>query len=242
MQSFFQLKQHYLRGKPYRLKKFTVSVKYMLLQPLMGNLTLRRAIADDGNWAAPLLFSICPALFSYIFATSAEQAQDVLQQAFVYPSHAFSYEHTCVVEIQGQPVGLIIGYPAVIKRQADEKVHSVMARLTPLRKLPKILINVADFNRIKQDISMKDYYLLGVGILPEFRNQGLGTYLLAQIEAQASPCQTICLDITYINTRGRKFFERNGYRITLSKTTNRFEKFTRSGGIHRMIKHLGEPI
>ncbi|WP_458648809.1 GNAT family N-acetyltransferase [Sivoneniella epilithica] len=216
----------------------------MLLQPLMSHLTLRRAIADDGNWAAPLLFSICPALFSYIFAASAEQAQDVLQQAFVYPNHSFSYEYTCVVEIQGQPVGLLMGYPAVIKRQADERVHSVMARITPLRKLPRILVNVADFNRIKQDISVKDYYLLGVGILPEFRNQGLGTYLLAQIEAQAqaSHCQAICLDITYINTRGHKFFERNGYRIALSKTTDRFEQFTRSGGIHRMIKYFGEPI
>ncbi|MBM0742712.1 GNAT family N-acetyltransferase [Phormidium sp. CLA17] len=212
----------------------------MLLQPLISNLTLRRAIAGDGNWAAPLLFSICPALFSYIFASTSEQAQDVLQQAFVYPGHAFSYEHTCVIEIQGQPVGLMIGYPAVIKRQADEKVHGVMARITPLRKLPRILINVADFNRIKQDISSEDYYLLGVGILPEFRNQGLGTYLLAQVEAQAqaADCQAICLDITYINSCGRRFFERNGYCITLSKTTDRFEQFTRSGGIHRMAKYL----
>ena len=231
-------------ANPIDLRKFNVGVKFMLLQPLINNLTLRRAIANDSNWAAPLLFSICPALFSYVFAASAEQAQDVLQQAFVYPNHSFSYEYTCVVEIQGQPVGLMIGYPAVIKRQADGKVHGVMARITPLRKLPKILVNVADFNRIKQDISSEDYYLLGVGILPEFRNQGLGTYLLAQIEsqAQAANCQAICLDITYINARGRRFFERNGYRVTLSKTTDRFEQFTRSGGIHRMVKHLTEPI
>lgn len=216
----------------------------MLLQPLISNLTVRRAIAADGDWAVPLLFSICPALFSYIFASAAEQAQDVLQQAFIYPCHSFSYEHTCVVEIQGQPVGLMIGYPAGIKRQADEKVHGVMARITPLRKLPKILINVADFNRIKQDVSAKDYYLLGLGILPEFRSQGLGTHLLTQIEAQAQThqCQAICLDITYINTRGRKFFEQNGYRITLSKTTDRFEQFTRSGGIHRMVKPLIAPV
>ncbi|PZV15835.1 MAG: hypothetical protein DCF22_06550 [Leptolyngbya sp.] len=216
----------------------------MLLQPLMSNITLRRAIAEDGEWAVPLLFSICPALFSYIFASSSEQAQTILQRAFVYPHHAFSYEHTCIVELQGQPIGLMIGYPAQTKRQADEKVHGVMARITPLRKLPKILINVADFNRIKQDVSAKNYYLLGLGILPEFRNQGLGTYLLTQIEAQAQAanCQAICLDITYVNIPGRKFFERNGYCIALSKTTNRFEQFTRSGGIHRMTKALVEPV
>jgi GNAT superfamily N-acetyltransferase len=212
----------------------------MLLQPLINNLTLRRAIAADGNWASPLLFSISPALFSYIFAASYEKAQDVLEKAFVYPSHSFSYEHTCVIEIEGQPIGLMIGYPATVKRQADEKVHGVMARITPLRKLPKILINVADFSRIKQDVSAEDYYLLGLSILPDFRNQGLGTFLLTQIEAQAEAahCRSICLDITYINTRGRNFFEQNGYRVTVSKTTDRFEQFTRSGGIHRMTKLL----
>lgn len=216
----------------------------MLLQPLISNITLRRAIAADGDWAVPLLFSICPALFSYIFASSAEQAQTTLQQAFVYPHHSFSYEHTYIVEMQGQPIGLMIGYPALIKRQADEKVHGVMARIIPLRKLPKILMNVADFNRIKQNIFAEDYYLLGVGILPEFRNQGLGTYLLTQIEtqAQAANCQAICLDITYVNIRGRKFFEQNGYRVTFSKTTDRFEQFTRSGGIHRMAKPLIAPV
>jgi GNAT superfamily N-acetyltransferase len=215
----------------------------MRLQPFTNNLTLRRAIASDGNWAVPLLFSICPALFSYIFASSAEQAQATLHQAFAYPHHSFSYEHTCVLEMQeadmqSYPIGLMIGYPARIKRQADEKVHGVMARITPLRKLPKILINVADFSRIKQDISAEDYYLLGLGILPEFRNHGLGTYLLTQIEAQAQThhCQSICLDVTYENRRGRQFFERNDYRVTISKTTDRFERFTRSGGIHRMVK------
>ncbi|MGC8711449.1 MAG: hypothetical protein ACP5RH_03570, partial [Leptodesmis sp.] len=129
--------------------------------------TLRQAIANDVTWAAPLLFSSGPALFSYIFASPPDQAQEILSQAFRQPDHAFSYEYTQVVEVEGQPAGLMVGYSGALKRQVDEKVHFVMARILPLMKLPKILVNVADLSQIKQDVRMQDYYVLSLGILPE---------------------------------------------------------------------------
>lgn len=204
------------------------------------NVTLRPAIATDADWAAPLLFAAGPALFSYIFASPSDQAQDILHQAFSFPAHAFSYDHTQVVEVNQQAVGLMISYPGPVKRQADEKVHGIMARILPLRKLPKILVNLADLTRIKQDVALEDYYILGLSVLPEYRNQGLGSYLLTQADAQsaASNCRSICLDVTYTNTRARVLFERFGYQIACSKTTSRFEQMTRAGGLHRMIKPL----
>lgn len=202
--------------------------------------TLRQAIANDVTWAAPLLFSSGPALFSYIFASPPRQAQEILSQAFRQPDHAFSYEHTQVVEIAGQPAGLMVGYPGSLKRQVDEKVHFVMARILPLMKLPKILINVADLSRIKQDVRLQDYYLLSLGILPEFRNQGLGKQLLQQAELQAgeTACQSICLDVTFNNHIAQALLKSRGYKVICSKTTDRFERMTRAGGLHRMVKRL----
>ncbi len=212
----------------------------MATQLSTQNVTLRRAIALDAEWATPLLFLAGPALFSYIFASPAEQAQDILQQAFVQPNHAFSYEHTQVLEVDGQAIGIFIGYPGHLKHQADEKVHFVMARIMPLLKLPKILVNVADFSRIKQDIQPDDYYMLGLSIVPEHRQRGWGSYLLSQAEQQArqNNCHAICGDITYTNVSAKRLFEHQGYQVTCSKTTDRFERMTRSGGIHRMTKSL----
>lgn len=208
--------------------------------PSIRNVTLRPAIAEDVNWAVPLLFATGPALFSYIFASPSEQAKDILRQAFVYPYHSFSYEHTQVLEVLEQPVGLIISYPSSLKRQADEKVHQVMARILPLRKLPKILVNLADLSRIKQDVAPQDYYILGLSISPEFRDRGLGAYLLQQAENQAHQydCSSICLDVTYTNTAAKALLERLGYQTICSKSTSRFEQMTRAGGIHRMAKRL----
>ncbi len=115
-----------------------------------------------------------------------------------------------------------------------------MARILPLRKLPKILVNLADLTRIKQDVDPKDYYILGLSILPEFRGMGLGTYLLQQTEIQSRSydCRAICLDVTYTNTSAKALFERMGYQVVCSKSTLRFEQVTRAGGIHRMMKNL----
>lgn len=215
----------------------------MVCQLPVKNVTMRRAIATDVTWAVPLMFSGGPALFSYVFASPSEQAQKVLQKAFIQPKHAFSYEHGEVIEVGGQPAGLMISYPGFRKLQADEKVQFVMARILPLQRVPKILVNVADFSRIKQDVCPQDYYIFTIGVLPEFRCLGLGSYLLAQAEAKAQSfdCQTINLDVTYINTRAQRLFEQYGYRTVCSKTSDRFQQMTRAGGIHRMVKCLREP-
>jgi ribosomal protein S18 acetylase RimI-like enzyme len=212
----------------------------MLTQVVTENITLRPAIAEDVDWVAPLLFSAGPALFSYIFAAPPDQAQEILSQAFTYPYHAFSYEHTQVVEVNREPAGMMISYAGVRKRQADEKVHAVMARILPLLKLPKILVNLADLTRIKQDVAPQDYYILGLSILPALRNQGLGSHLLnqAELQAQAQNCQSLCLDVTYSNAKAKALFERSGFQVTCSKTTSRFEQMTRAGGIHRLEKPL----
>lgn len=212
----------------------------VMMSQSVQNLILRRAIAEDVDWAVPLLFASGSAIFSYIFASSSDQARQVLHQAFTLPNHAFSYEHTQVAELDGLPAGLFIGYSGRLKKQADEKVHFAMARILPLQKLPKILVNVADFSRIKQDVAIADYYILGLSVLPEFRNQGVGTYLLTQAENQARSerCHTLCADIAYTNTTAKRLFERHGYQITCSKTTDRFEQMTRLGGLHRFVKWL----
>ncbi|UBF28294.1 GNAT family N-acetyltransferase [Kovacikia minuta CCNUW1] len=202
--------------------------------------TMRPAIAADVDWAAPLLFATGPALFSYVFASPSEQAKEILRQAFIQPQHAFSYEYTQVIEVSAQSAGLLVSYPGQVKRQADEKVQLVMARLLPLRKLPKILVNLADLTRIKQDVAPHEYYILGLSILPEFRRRGLGQYLLQQAEthARSCKCSVICLDVTYNNAPAKSLLEQMNYQVACSKTTARFEQMTRAGGIHRMIKNL----
>jgi ribosomal protein S18 acetylase RimI-like enzyme len=212
----------------------------MNLQFPVESLSIREAVASDTNWATDLIFATGPGLFSYIFALKPEPAKAALQQAFVIPNHAFSYKYTQIIEVEQRPVGLVLGYPGSVKRHAEARLQSVMANILPLQRVPRILVNLADMSRIKQDVPADSYYVLSLSIIPEFRGKGLGTALLKDTEAIARDrrCRTVVMDIAYSNLQGQSWLTYLGYQVTCSKSSHRFEQMTDAGGLHRMERVL----
>jgi ribosomal protein S18 acetylase RimI-like enzyme len=210
------------------------------LQLSPDRLSIRAACETDDHWAADLIFSAGPGLFSYVFATKPEGAKDILREAFSAPGHAFSYEYTHVLEVDDAPAGLLLGYPGHTKRKAEEHIQGLMAHIIPLSRVPRILVNLADLSRIKQDVENDSFYILSVCMMPEFQGQGLGSALLRDTEflARQLECTSLCLDVTYSNPRAKALFSRMGYGLLCSKTSHRFEQMTDSGGLHRMEKVL----
>ncbi len=212
----------------------------MTLKISTDRLTIRPAEDRDVIWGADLIFSAGPGLFSYVFASTPDKAQEILRQAFREPSHAFSYEFAQVLEVDDQLAGIVLGYPSEVKRRAEANVQGIMAHIVPLHRVPRILGNLADLSRIKQDIDADTYFLLSLCIAPEFRDRGLGSALLQDTEfgAQELGCKTMALDLAYTNDRALQLFERLGYEITCSKTSQRFANMTDAGGLHRLEKAL----
>jgi ribosomal protein S18 acetylase RimI-like enzyme len=210
------------------------------LQLSPDRLSIRAASETDDHWAADLIFSAGPGLFSYVFATKPEGAKGILREAFSAPGHAFSYEYTHVLEVDDRPAGLLLGYPGHTKRKAEEHIQGLMAHIIPLSRVPRILVNLADLSRIKQDVENDSFYILSVCMVPEFQGQGLGSALLRDTEflARQLGCDRLCLDVTYSNPRAKALFSRMGYELLCSKTSHRFEQMTDSGGLHRMEKVL----
>jgi ribosomal protein S18 acetylase RimI-like enzyme len=213
---------------------------FMSLQFPTDSLSIREATVGDVDWATDLIFAAGPGVFSYIFALKPEEAQDVLRQAFVVPDHAFSYEHTQVIEVDQQPVGLMLGYPSAVKRHAEARVQPVMAHILPLQRVPRILVHLADMSRIKQDVAADAFHVLSLSILPDWRNKGLGKALLQDTEALAQElnCRSVSFDVTYNNLHGKRWLTHQNYQITCSKTSDRFERLTDAGGLHRMERSL----
>jgi ribosomal protein S18 acetylase RimI-like enzyme len=208
----------------------------MSLQFPVESLSIRTATPSDVDWAAQLVFSAGPGLFSYVFATRPEEALEIFVRAFAVPNHAFSYEHTQILEVADRPAGLILAYPGTVKRKAEEHVQGVMAHIIPLQRVPRILVNLADLNRIKQDVKPDEYYILSLCIAPEYGGKGLGMALLRDAEAQARDyqCRSACIDVAYTNPAAQRWLQYMGYNITCSKTSHRFEHMTDAGGLHRM--------
>ncbi|MEB3295610.1 MAG: GNAT family N-acetyltransferase [Synechococcales bacterium] len=212
----------------------------MGLQIPVQDIAIRSVEAADFDWCANLIFAAGPGLFSYVFASTADKALATLREAFSAPRHAFSHDHVQLLEVCDQPAGLVLGYSGAVKHRAEEQIQGIMAHILPINRVPRILVNLADLSRIRQDVASEDYYVLSLGIVPEFRNRGLGTALLQDTEMTARElgCRTLCLDVAYSNTRAIRFFERLGYEIACSKTSHRFSNMTDAGGLHRMEKIL----
>jgi GNAT superfamily N-acetyltransferase len=212
----------------------------MTLQFSTDRLTIRPAEDRDVIWGADLMFSAGPGLFSYVFASTPDKAQEILRQAFAEPSHAFSYEFAQVLEVDDRLAGIVLGYPSEVKRRAETNVQGIMAHILPLHRVPRILGNLADLSRIKQDVTEDTYFLLSLCIASEFQGQGLGTALLQDTEFGAKDlgCGRMALDMAYTNDRARQLFERLGYEVTCSKTSQRFANMTDAGGLHRLEKAL----
>ncbi len=212
----------------------------MTLQFSTDRLTIRPAEERDVIWGADLIFSADSGLFSYVFASTPEKSVDILRQAFGEPSHAFSYEFAQIVEVDDRVAGIILSYPGTTKRRAEENIQGIMAKILPLQRVPRILINLADLSRIKQDVKAQMYFILSLCIVPEYRNRGLGTALLndTELTAKESGCTVMALDIAYTNTHAQRLFDRQNYHITCSKTSQRFTSMTEAGGLHRMEKVL----
>ncbi len=212
----------------------------MTLQFSTDRLTIRPAEERDVIWGADLMFSAGSGLFNYVFASTPEKSLDILRQAFKEPGHAFSYEFAQIVEVDDGVAGIVLSYPGHVKRRAEENIQGIMAKILPLQRVPRILVNLADLSRIKQDVKAEMYFILSLCIAPEYRDRGLGTALLndTELTAKESGCSSMALDIAYTNTRARRLFDRQGYHITCSKTSQRFGSMTEAGGLHRMEKPL----
>jgi Acetyltransferases len=64
-----------------------------------------------------------------------------------------------------------------------------------------------------------DYYLSNVAVDPQFRGQGIGTYILknAVKTAEEKGCRRVLLDVTFNNKGAKKLYERFGFKVYSKK-------------------------
>ena len=179
-------------------------------------LTLRPARPDDAAQAAPLIHAAGPALFDLMFGPRPSDVIGFFASLFALPANPFSYEVALVAEQNDTVLGLAMSAEAAYRRRIGRRMFWLAPRLRGpfalLRRLPHALEIMACTHQPDPGT----HYLSILAVVPDARNQGIGTLLLQSVHdrARQSGSPAIALHTDINNTSAQRFYAHHGYTET----------------------------
>jgi len=170
---------------------------------------VRAGQAEDCGELARLVMMSDSSFLPFLFGDRLETA---LQQMLARPRNLFSFEHTRVIEVNGQVAGVLLGYSYEQMRSEALPTGLLWLRslgFSLLRRLPELLRvgfasartaparKTRDSSGNSRWLSPAEFYVSNMAVKPEFRRIGLGRRLLVDAIARARElgCRQVALDV-----------------------------------------------
>ena len=184
---------------------------------------LRPARKDDCTTIARLYSISSDGVADYIWESLAEAGENRLhfgQRRYEREGTDFSYQNCVMVERDNETLGMIVAFPIHVDPSYVES--------DPV---------LAPYCKLEEDNS---YYICGVAIFPEFRNQGLGSLLMEHAErtAKTRGYAKLSLIVFAENTGAKKLYERIGYTEVMREPIVPHPLIRMTGDAILMVKHL----
>jgi ribosomal protein S18 acetylase RimI-like enzyme len=164
------------------------------------NRTFRPATVDDAGLLAELINDAGEGLPLYLWSQMVEPGEaawDVGRRRAAREEGSFSYRNATIIEHDGQCAGCLIGYE--IPDNPEPIPDDMPAMFVPLQGL--------------ENLAPGTWYINVLAVRPQFRNQGLGTRLLALAEemARAHGKRGMSVIVSDANLGAHRLYERLGY-------------------------------
>ncbi len=134
------------------------------------SVTIRDAVVADCRDIAALFLISSDGLAEYIWSPLVQRGEtplDAGERRYARRQTAFSFENCQVATERGRVVGMVHAFP--MERDPDFDIESVDPVLRPYAELE-------DYGSL---------YVSGIAVYDGFRNQGIGSRLLAAVETRA---------------------------------------------------------
>jgi ribosomal protein S18 acetylase RimI-like enzyme len=164
------------------------------------NRILRPATVDDATVLAELINYAGEGLPLYLWSQMAEPGEaawDVGRRRAAREEGGFSYRNATIIEHDGQCAGCLIGYE--IPDNAEPIPDDMPAIFLPLQEL--------------ENLALGTWYINVLAVRPQFRNQGLGTKLMALAEEKARELgkRGMSVIVSDANLGAHRLYKRFGY-------------------------------
>ena len=191
-----------------------------LVQPLVH---LRPATAEDAAEAAPLIFGASPALSTRIYGPAAADAQAFFEAVFPLPETPYSCNSGIVAVRDSEVVGLALAAPAREVQRGWPMLGQQMVRRKGLGIFWRMLPVMWDLHGATTTPPPDAYYLSILSVRADFRGQGIGGLLLAEVcrRAEEQGFSSIYLHAEIDNAAARRLYERHGFETTAEHPTPR---------------------
>jgi len=173
------------------------------------HLTITNANQNDVTHFSILMKLSAPSLFLMLFGNEFEAT---LKKLFIEPQNLFSFQHVYFTEIDGNKVGMLLGYDWQTKKRAVFRTGWLIMKYLGanfIKKMPYFL----KFKNIIGQIYEDEYYISNVAVYPEYRGKNIGTFLInrVEVEAKEKDIKRIGLDVESANIRAISLYKRLGF-------------------------------
>jgi len=193
----------------------------------MGDVFRLQPARKDDARALALLIDIAGEGFgTYLWSQSArpgESALDVGMKRAQREEGGFSYRNATLAEVDGEVAGLLLGY-----RLADPYDTGSLDVLPPIiRPLVEL-----------ESCAPGSWYVNALAAFPEYRNRGLGKYLLNEADrlTRAAGAKATSLIVAEENAGAMRLYLRNGYREAARRLLVPFPGLGHGGDWVLMVK------
>ena len=132
-----------------------------------------------------------------------------------HKNNRFSHSYSYLGRHNETPVSLMTCYPQPFVERLITPTLWQLIRIGKLRFIGHLLSHLSNFYYFSQmESNSDDFYVATLAVLPEYRSKGVGAKMLefARDLAKEKGFKRYSLHVSADNSRGLKFYEKNGFK------------------------------
>lgn len=180
---------------------------------LTSSVAVRPARPDDLA-AAALVFDAAADAYSTL-AGSAQRARSILSLLWSQPGHSASFEHALVAELDGEIVGVLVGFPARDRYRLHCALLLASLRHLSPRRWPLLVASLPQIALATPRPPRRAYYVGTIAVAAHARRRNVGSTLGRHAEIAAHDAG-FPLIVAHTGTRhaiARRALERYGLQL-----------------------------
>ncbi len=168
----------------------------------------------DLNKVSELIYETELSIFRPLLGKDKNEAIENIKKLIKEKDNTFSHEHIHVVCDDETLLGILVSFCGRERTMWDD--FRAYSKILDFYSFLKYVVKGTLINELlTASVGKNDYYLSNIAVDPQFRGQGIGTYILENAfkVAEKKECRRVILDVTLNNVGASRLYERFGFKV-----------------------------